>query len=140
MFQPNSILSDLDAVPIPVGTRAYIGQRAKNAYYDYVMDKFRRSGISQADLARRMGKSPPQINRMLANPANWTIETAAELLAAICAEELLPHSAPFANRANRNVRQIDNIRLNSSPQPPPRQSETRGQAVVIGMKKLEAVQ
>lgn len=144
MFQTNSILSDLEAMPIPIGTRAYVGQRAKNAYYDYVMEKFRHSGISQADLARRIGKGPGQVNRMLANPGNWTIETAAELLAGICAEELVPHSIPFANRAKRNISQVDHIHPDKSPHstPPPFPlgSVTQSGAFVIDVRKLEVVQ
>lgn len=105
MYRQNSIVSDLECLPIPLGTRAYIGQRARNNYYDFVMEKYRESKLSQAMLARRTGKHPAQINRMLANPSNWTIETVAILLAAICAEELIPSSTPFAGRARRNSNQ-----------------------------------
>ena len=109
MFRQNSILSELDGAVISIGTRTYIGQRAKNSFYDYVMTKFRHSNISKAELARRIGKGPAQINRMLATPGNWTIETIAELLAGMSAEELLPWSAPFTGRPKSNHRQEDDI-------------------------------
>lgn len=114
MYLANSILSDLDSDFIPIGARSYIGQRAKNEFYDYVMEKFRASGLTQADIARKIERNPGQINRMLAGPGNWTIETIAELLAAISAEELLPRSQPFKGRAKRNHRQHDML------PPPPR--------------------
>lgn len=110
MFQQNAILSDLDAYPIPLGVRAYIGQRAKNSFYDYVMDKFYASGLTQAQLARKIERNAGQINRMLAGPGNWTIETAAELIAAISGEELQPHSVSFKGRAKRNHRQQNMLR------------------------------
>lgn len=102
MSQQISTFPDLDADMIPDGVLAYIGQRAKNAYYHYVMGKFRECGMSQAKLARRIGKSPAQMNRMLSSPGNWTIETSAVLLAGICGEEVTPASRPFAGRAARN--------------------------------------
>jgi hypothetical protein len=116
MFQPNSILSDLSSPSISLGTRAYIGQRAKNLFYDYVMGKFRQADLSQAALARRVGRGPAQINRMLASPSNWTIETVAELLAGICEEELTPQSTPFAGRAQRNRNQMENLREEVQPE------------------------
>lgn len=109
MFPRNSMLPEIDGDVISIGTRAYIGQRAKNSFYDYVMTKFRHSNIPKAELARRIGKGPAQINRMLATPGNWTIETIAELLAGISAEELLPSSAPFAGRPQSNHRQEDDF-------------------------------
>lgn len=85
---------DIETAPRD-GTRAYIGQRAKNAFYDYVMKKFYEADLTQAQLAERIGQSPNYVDRLLSSPRDWTIETIAVLLAAICAEELLPNSAPF---------------------------------------------
>jgi hypothetical protein len=128
MFQQNSILSELEADVISLGTRAYLAQRARDEFYSYVMDKYRYSDISKAQLARRIGKSPAQITRMLANPGNWTLETAALLLAGICGEELLPSSKPFVGRAKRNIEVSDIINENA-----PKESGTSLHMIRIDM-------
>jgi hypothetical protein len=102
MFQQTSIYSDLIGEVIPLGTRVYLGQRAKNTFYNFVMSRFREADMTQAKLAKRIGKSPAQMNRMLASPGNWTIETIAVLLAGISAEEILPQSRSFSGRPKRN--------------------------------------
>jgi hypothetical protein len=114
MFQQNSILSELEAEVISLGTRAYLAQRARDEFYSYVMDKYRHSDISKAKLAKRIGKSPAQITRILANPGNWTLETSTLLLAGICGEELLPNSKPFEGRAKRNIECSDILIENTS--------------------------
>ena len=86
---------------------AYLAERARNNCYDYVLRRFRRSGLTQADLARRMGKDPAQINRALASSGNWTIGTIAELLAAISEEEFIPSSVSLKGRSPRNFTQAD---------------------------------
>lgn len=48
-----------------------------------VLDAFERANISQVTLAKRLGKRPEQVSRILAGPGNWTIDTVAELLFAI---------------------------------------------------------
>jgi hypothetical protein len=107
MYQQTSISPEINGGSFSPATHAYLGRRAQNKYYDYVMAKFRASGMTQAELARRIGKGADRVNRLLSNPGNWTVETAAVLLAGICGEELLPHSLPFAGRAKRNMRQCD---------------------------------
>lgn len=133
MFPQNSLLSDISKVPIPLGTLAYVGQRAKNSYYSYVIDKFNDANITKADLARRIGKEPARVNRMLANPGNWTIETVAELLAGICAEEVVPSSSRFAGRPPRNGGQADLLPTNDDTESllPPRPTQAQDSAVKI---------
>ena len=97
-----SILQELEADIISAGALAYVGQRAKNSYYHYVMGKFREHEMTQAKLAKKIGKSPAQLNRTLATPSNWTIETIAFLLAGICGEEVTPASRSFSGRPQRN--------------------------------------
>jgi lambda repressor-like predicted transcriptional regulator len=94
---------------IAASTLAYLAERAQSNCYDYVMRKFQSSGISKAELARRTGKGPDGINKTLANPANWTIRTIAELLAGIAEEEFIPDSLPLAGRLPRNLTQADLI-------------------------------
>jgi len=86
---------------------AYLAERARSNCYDYIMRRFGSSKLTKAELARRIGKDPAQINRMLATSGNWTIGTMAELLAAISEEEFIPSSSPLAGRAPRNFTQAD---------------------------------
>lgn len=64
-------------------TFAYLRGRAKRKAYDLVMREFKKSGISKTELAKRLGKTLPEVSRMLGGPANWTIVTATDLLFAI---------------------------------------------------------
>jgi hypothetical protein len=68
---------------IPAAALAYMQSRAKRLAYDAVIREFKNSGITKAQLARRLGKGAPEISRMLGGPANWTIRTVAELLFAV---------------------------------------------------------
>lgn len=128
MYQTSSLLSDLSQTPIPAGTQAYVTQRAKNAFYDYVLERFLVSGISRSDLARRLGKEPARVTRLLSNPGNWTIETISELLAAISAEELIPASEKFAGRPRKNSTQRDLLFDDETNHPsfPPKSEVERG--------------
>src|SRR3569833_864070 len=91
--------------PIPAGTLAYLCERARNSYFDYVLSRYRNAeenGLTKAQLARRIGKTPDRISHLLGAPGNWTIDTVAELLVGISREELTPHSVPYAGRAPTN--------------------------------------
>jgi hypothetical protein len=68
-------------------TYAYMTARAKRRAYNLVIREFKKSGISKAELARRLGKGADRVSKMLAGPGNWTIATVAELLFAICGAE-----------------------------------------------------
>jgi hypothetical protein len=108
MSQTTSLLSNSSgSARIPPGVLAYLGERARNNCYDFVIRKFRSSGLTKAELARRLGKGADRINHLLASPGNWTVDTMAELLAGIAGEEFVPASASFSGRAQRNVTQAD---------------------------------
>ncbi|MCR6734371.1 MAG: helix-turn-helix transcriptional regulator [Afipia sp.] len=68
---------------IPLETLGYLRARAKRQAFDLVIKQFKKSGLTKAELARRLGKGAPEISRMLGGPANWTIATVADLLFAI---------------------------------------------------------
>src|SRR5208337_2251566 len=57
--------------------------RARQHAYNLAMKEFMDSGISKAELAKRLGKGADRVSRMLAGPANWTIDTLSDLLFAI---------------------------------------------------------
>lgn len=109
--QTNTISSELASdAPFSAGTLAYLEARAKNTFYDYVLTKFKeaeKNGLTRAKLARRLGKGPDHISRLLGAPGNWTLGTVAELLAGIGREELLPHSQGFFGRPPRNFHPED---------------------------------
>lgn len=62
---------------------SYFEGRNRYKVYDLVMDEFMASGLTKATLARRLGKRPEQINRLLKSPGNWTLDTVSNLLFAI---------------------------------------------------------
>lgn len=63
---------------------------ADEIFVDYTMDlceatftRMKELGISKSELARKMGKKPSQLTRMLSGDANVTLQTMAELDAAL---------------------------------------------------------
>lgn len=96
---------------IPPGKLAYFQERTRNNLYDYVLTKFlqqeRERGLTRAQLARRIGKSPEIITRLLGAPGNWTIDTISDLLLGICAEEWIPASSSVLHRTQRNFSSDD---------------------------------
>jgi hypothetical protein len=72
---------------IPPATLSYMRARAKRRAFDLVLREFKRSGLTRAEVARRLGKGAPEISRMLGGPSNWTIQTVSDLLFAISAAE-----------------------------------------------------
>jgi hypothetical protein len=65
---------------IPEATLAYFRMRNQHRLYSLVIGEFKRSGITQADLARRLGKGADIVCRWLRSPGNWTADTASDLL------------------------------------------------------------
>ena len=102
--QAMSFLSEIiTGQRIPAGKLAFFQARARNRLYDLVMDRFSEqesTGLTRAELARRIGKKPEQITRLLGAPGNWTIDTASDLLLGM-GEELAFSSSPLADRAKR---------------------------------------
>ena len=92
---------------IPIGTLAYFRSRNRWRLYDLVISEFQKSGISKATLARRLGKRPEVVTRLLGAPGNWSEDTVSDLLFAISGAEpnygvQYPLSGP-----PRNLRQPD---------------------------------
>ena len=80
--QTNIITSEIFSDdPLSKGTLAYLEARAKNAFYDYILTKFKeaeQSGLTKAKLARRLGRKPDQISHFLGAPGNWTLGTSPQ--------------------------------------------------------------
>lgn len=117
--QTTGLSEPIGADKISVGTLGYIRARHRQRAYDLVIKEFKKSGITQADLARRLGKSPEVISRLLARPTNWEADTFSDLLFAISgaiasyraeyplsqriqeipAEQIKPVSAPILSKS-----------------------------------------
>jgi hypothetical protein len=98
--------------PLSEFNRAYLCERVRNSFYDYVLRKFleaEAAGLTKAELARRISKGQDRINKLLGSPGNWTIDTAAELLVGIAREELRPASEPILSRPRRNYTMADGL-------------------------------
>lgn len=84
-----SISSEIvDGGLLSAGAMAYFRERQRLRLYEVVIREFMRSGITKAELARRMGRRPEQVTRWLGAPGNWTLDTVSDLLLAISAGEL----------------------------------------------------
>ncbi len=81
LFEPSG------ADRVPEETFGYFRTRNKHRVYSLVIGEFKRSGISQADLARRLGKGTDIVCRWLGSPGNWTLDTLSDLLFAISGAE-----------------------------------------------------
>jgi hypothetical protein len=91
---------------LPPEILAYFRAALRDRFHDLVLEEFTRqkskhSDLTQAEIARRLGKRPEQINRWLGSSGNWTIDTLSDLLLAICAgvprlsvEYLAPEPSP----------------------------------------------
>ncbi|MGU3668200.1 hypothetical protein ACLBX9_28780 [Methylobacterium sp. A49B] len=100
------VLSDISgAAPLPDGTKEYLRQRVRQAFFSSVREKLataERAGLKRSDLARRMGKGKANLSHLLAMPGNWTLDTYTDLLVHISQEEPVPSSKPYAGRAKSN--------------------------------------
>lgn len=78
---PTTHLSEpVGADKISQGTLGYICMRNRQRQYDLVIREFKKSGISQKELADRLGSTPDVISRLLARPGNWESDTFAKLM------------------------------------------------------------
>jgi hypothetical protein len=64
---------------ISAGTLAYINTRTLLRAYTLVIKELKRSGITQAELARRLGKAPEIISRLLSRPTNLKLPSDSNL-------------------------------------------------------------
>src|SRR5277367_1949063 len=78
-----SLLFELCQKPIPRATLAELGFRLEKRIHSMILDAFNRSGLSQKELAERLGWDTARVSRCLGFAGNLTIETISALLAAI---------------------------------------------------------
>lgn len=78
-----SLSKPTGAEPIPKGTFGYLRSRNRHRLSTVIIREFKKSGLTQADLARRAGKPPETICRWLATPGNMRADSVSDLLFAI---------------------------------------------------------
>jgi hypothetical protein len=116
-FSQTQLFAEIAAGPhgpeIPMPTRAYFQQRLRNRIFKFVLDKFtaaHQKGLTQALLARRIGRSPEVINRWLGMPSNLTVDSVSDLLLGISGEEIHPTSVSPLQQAASNYSHFDELR------------------------------
>jgi plasmid maintenance system antidote protein VapI len=80
--QTQSFLTEiLEGERIPVGKLEYFRARLQSRLHQLVLAEFlRQEDLHQAELARRIGRKPEAVNRLLGAPGNWTLNTVSDLL------------------------------------------------------------
>ncbi|MFK0384959.1 helix-turn-helix domain-containing protein [Agrobacterium sp. NPDC090273] len=105
MSQSNlELAKPVDSEAISPRALGYVTENARAEVFDLVVRNCIESGISNALLAKRMGKDPAQISRLLGAPGNWTIDTIAKLLFAIDGRFLNVDSYWPEDEARANMR------------------------------------
>jgi len=89
---------------IPLGTLGYFRALNRSAAYELVIGEFQASGITQAELARRLGKGTDVVCRTLGAPGNWGLDTISDYLFAISgAVPVYRHSYPLEAAARNDT-------------------------------------
>lgn len=99
-----------DGPPIPESQLTYFAERWRWRLFEFLLDRFEREeakGLTQAKLARRIGKSYEVINRWLSAPTNLTADSIAFLLLGICNEEPTLEGISVFNRSPVNYNHLD---------------------------------
>ena len=69
---------------IPIGSLSYFRARNRNRAFDAIRSEFEKSGISQAELSRRLDKKPEVVSRWLSAPTKtFNSNTLSDLLFAV---------------------------------------------------------
>jgi hypothetical protein len=107
-------LSEIQAggelIPAKLG---YFRERLRNRIHQFILRQFmakQKEGLTQADIARILGRRPEQIHRWLGVPGNWTLDTVSDLLLAISKAELEFSADSLEQRTVRNFRGPDWIK------------------------------
>jgi hypothetical protein len=70
------------------GALAYLQTRNRFRLFNLLHEAFKRSGLTQATLARRLGLGTDRVCKILGSPANLTLDTISDLFFAIEGAEL----------------------------------------------------
>jgi hypothetical protein len=89
---------------VPDGSVGYFAARNRRKIYSTVIKEFKDSGLSQIQLAKRLGKRPEVICRWLSGPGNWGLDTVSLLLFGISGGELAYTVAHPLRQSPRNYK------------------------------------
>ena len=70
------------------GDLSYICARNRQQAYNIVVSALKRSGLTQAELARRLGMGTDSMSRLLKMPQNWGLNTFSKLYYGSCGAAL----------------------------------------------------
>ena len=102
-----SLSKPIPGEQIPMTTLEYFRARHRRKQHGAVLSEFKKSGITQAELCKRLRKEPAQISRLLGSPANWSADTYSDLLFAISGAEPIQTIAYPLDMPARNYRNQD---------------------------------
>ena len=71
------------AAKLSLGTLDYMRRLNRQRVYELVRREFQRSGISETELAGRLGKPKDAVAGLLNGPKHWDLDTVSDLLYAI---------------------------------------------------------
>src|SRR4030081_2728834 len=95
---------------VPEAKLTFFRHRLRGRFFDFIRERFEReevNGLTQAKLARRIGKSPEVINRWLSAPSNLTLDSISDLMIGIAAEEPEFGGISLLDRAEANYVHLD---------------------------------
>lgn len=99
-----------DGPPIPPAKLAYFQERLRGRVFDFILGLFldeQTNGLTQAKLARRIGRKADVVNRWLGAPSNLTVDTISDLLVGIAASEPTLSRSSLLGRAPVNFSHLD---------------------------------
>lgn len=109
MIENNTIIQDIiDANPNPEADRFV---HLCIAFLDEVHDILERKGMTQADLAAKMGKSPAEVSRMINGLQNVTFKTIAKLSAALGEDIMMTETEAKAKFGLEGLRAVLTVKL-----------------------------
>ncbi|WMT88248.1 helix-turn-helix transcriptional regulator [Pelagibacterium sp. 26DY04] len=92
----------VDGAKVDFATLKYMAALSRHHAHDCLVDAFVRSGISQSELAHRVGYDKSRVSRLLNTPANLTVETLGEMLFAIDGSSPVYGCKNYLREAPRN--------------------------------------
>ena len=107
----------------------YFRRRHQNRVHarlaEFFVEEASRTGVTKAEIARRLDLDPAQITRLLMHPSNLTLDSISDFLLALGAEAEPPEIVRFADRSKPNDAHplIAKI-LGQAPAPKPAKSAT----------------
>ncbi|MBW7922626.1 MAG: helix-turn-helix transcriptional regulator [Rubellimicrobium sp.] len=95
---------------------AAIRARNKNKAHSFLLDTFKESGLSKAEIAGMLGKKPEQITRWLAGPGNLTLDTLSDLIFVMSGQTFTLQARDELARGKSNQRHPDWLQMIEAPE------------------------